>query len=331
MADSRWTVGLAVCGLLGACSTESSTQPIANAGVTGGDTGAQTAGVGAAGVGTAGVGGGEAGTSVVTAGVSGAAGSSVGEAGSGAAGTSEAMVDGGVDASMADAAQPMTCEPGPTTGSSVLLIGDSYMDINTKAFGTELQKLAKAAGALASGEKYTDRSVSGSQMVGGLIGPNIPTQYANENNSDGHIKTVVMDGGGNDVLLGDRNCITVQAPPESQHCVDTIAGTVAAAKTLFAKMAADGVENVVYFFYPHLPGGGLGGTKSLEDATLDYSLPITRESCEGAPVHCVFVDTVGLFGETAGDFQDGIHPTVANINKISAAVWDAMVTECVAQ
>jgi hypothetical protein len=224
---------------------------------------------------------------------------------------------------------PMVCDRGPTPGKSVLLIGDSYVDINNKAFGTELMRLAREAGALASGDKYADRSVSGTQLSGGLFA--IPTQYADENNSDGHIKTVVMDGGGNDILVGNRSCITRQAPPESQSCVNTINNAANAARQLLAKMAADGVEDVVYFFYPYLPGGGIGGDKEITRKTLDYAMPMVRETCESAPLNCVFVDTRGLFGDTPGDFQDGVHPTVANIQKISAHVFKTMQRECIAQ
>lgn len=93
------------------------------------------------------------------------------------------------------------------------------------------------------------------------------------------------------------------------------------------------MQNVVYFFYPNLPGGGYvrGATKELEKQTLDYAYPIIREACESAPVNCAFVDTRGLFGDATADFQDGIHPTVPNFNKIAGAVWQTMVDRCVAQ
>jgi hypothetical protein len=307
---------LTICGVASGCSTESAVQP--NTMGAGAGTGSLTAGMTGAMV-TAGT----TGTSV--AGTTGTAGAG---AGTGVAGGES--VDAGTPV-LPDAGEPLVCMPGPTQGNTVLLIGDSYVDINAKAFGTELQRLAKAAGALGASDKYTDRSVSGTQLVGGLLQPSIPGQYMAENNSDGHVKTVVMDGGGNDVLLGDRNCITVQAPPASQHCVDTVAGTIAAAKTLMAQMASDGVEHVIYFFYPHLPGGGLGGTKALEDASVDYAIPLVQAACADAPLDCVFVDTRGLFGEAVADFQDGIHPTVPNIQKISAKVWDVMTQACIAQ
>jgi hypothetical protein len=221
---------------------------------------------------------------------------------------------------------------GPTRGDSVLLLGDSYMAISAQAFGTELQRLAQEAGSLGRNDKYTDRSKNGAQMVGQLIAAPIPTQYDDEKNADGHIKTVVMDGGGNDVLIGNGACVTISAPPENKSCVTTVANAAAAATKMFEKMADEGVENVVYFFYPHLPGGGIiFGNKALEKQTLDYAFPIVQEACESAPLNCIFVDTRGLFPDTGGEFQDGIHPTVPNIKKIAGKVWKTMVDNCIAQ
>jgi len=310
MGKSQLTLGmtLAMCVVTGACSTESDVQRGENpstASSGGGDDGAGASGSGPGAL------NGDQGNGD--------------ENGANNAGSTTAGDDGD------DAGAPMVCEPGPTQGNSVLLIGDSYLDLNNKNFGTELQRLAKAAGALGASDKYTDRSISGTQMVGGFLGAPIPQQYANENNSDGHVTTVIMDGGGNDVLLGQRSCIDREAPPANQDCVKTITAAMAAAKTLLAKMADDGVENVVYFFYPHLPGGGLGGNKELSNKTLDYAIPLVKQTCEEAPLNCVFVDSRGLFGDAPEDFQDGIHPIVENNNKIAGAVWQAMQRECIAQ
>ncbi len=237
--------------------------------------------------------------------------------------------DGATAGSAGDGDGPTTCPKGPTKGSSLLLIGDSYIALND-VFVPEITRLAKAAGALAADDKYANRSFSGTQMVGGVFA--IPSQYADEKNTDGHVKTVIMTGGGNDILVGRRECITTSAPPENKNCIDTINAATAAAKTLLAKMSSDGVTNVIYFFYPTLPGGGAGGKKDLENKTLDYAYPLVKKACdEAAPVKCHFVDTRGLFGDTAADFQDGIHPTAPNTNKIVAAVWKKMQETCVAQ
>jgi len=304
---------------LGGCGTEASVN-MDEGGLTGGTGGTQ-----------AGTGGALSGTGGGSTAVNGGGGAMAGTGGMGP--IAGAM---GGTGGVAEVEPPPDCERGVTTASSVLLIGDSYIDLNLKAFGTELERLAREEGSLPEGQKYVDRSVSGSQMAGVSLLGLIPDQYAFENNSDGHIKTVVMDGGGNDVLVGNRSCIDNQAPPQNASCVDTLDGVLSTLADLYAQMAADGVENVVYFFYPHLPGGGLGGNKELTNQTIDYA--IDREGsdnavtvCDNAPLNCVFVDTRGLFPAEAVEFQDGIHPTVANTQKISGSVWQAMKAGCIAQ
>ncbi len=340
MSKARRTLGmmLAMCVGMGACSTESAVQREDNpaTGVNGGDdedagsTGSGDNTTGDTNPGSNGGADGGAASNGATAGDSTSGGATAGDSASGGA-TAGDSTSGGATAG-GSGGDPSACMKGPTKGSSVLVIGDSYVAPWDGAdFGKELQRLAKAAGALAASDNYANRAVAGTQMVGGFIRPTIPTQYANENNSDGHVKTVVMDGGGNDILVGKRECITTSAPPENKNCVDTINSATAAAKTLLAKMAADGVEDVVYFFYPHLPGGR-GTSKELTNQTIDYALPVVKKACDDAPLNCFFVDTRGLFGTTTDDFRgDAIHPTPVNSNKIAAAVWKKMQAECIAQ
>ncbi len=329
-----------MCAAVGACSTESDVQR--NNDPSGGSTGSGTTGASTTGGDSNG-----ATTGTANGGTTGTAnGATTGTANGGTTGTANGATTGTVNGATTgvatggssgsttgdgdDAGMPEPCMKGATAGKSVLMIGDSYLAISNRAFGTELQRLAKAAGSLGQSDMYTDKSISGTQMAGGVN--SIPTQYAGEKNTDGHVKTVVMDGGGNDILIGNTACIITQAPPENQSCVTTINNAAAAAKTLLAKMAEDGVEEVVYFFYPNLPGGGiLFGNKELEKKTLDFAFPIVKEVCDSAPLNCTFVDTRGLFGETPGDFQDGIHPTVPNLQKIAGKVWQTMVDNCIAQ
>jgi hypothetical protein len=326
-----------MCAAVGACSTDSDVQN--NNGPSAGTNGTNGSSTGTNGTnganGSSGGGTGTNGTnsSSSTGGDTGANGTTNGTTTGGDTGTNGGTTNGTSTGTDDDAGMPMPCTKGPTKGSTVLLIGDSYVDISGKAFGKELQRLAQAAGSLAPGDKYADRSVSGAQMVGDtLLAAAVPTQYSNEKNSDGHITTVVMDGGGNDILIGNTQCIQTSAPPENQSCVTTINNAASTAKTLLEKMASEGVENVVYFFYPNLPGGGvIFGNKDLEKKTLDYAFPLVKEACDTAPLNCMFVDTRGLFPDTADQFQDGIHPTVPNINKIAGKVWQTMVDNCIAQ
>lgn len=329
MTRAQRTFGLmlAMCVSTGACSTESAVQRNNDPSGSGGTTGSGTAGS----TGAATTGGSGATTGATTGSGTGA---NTGTGDGGGTATTGEPTGGSNGASTGegdDAGPPVACTPGPTVGSSVLLVGDSYLTTSSRAFGAELQRLAKAAGALAQSDSYKDVSVGGTQLAGFSLFPLIPTQYDGAKNSDGHIKTVVMDGGGNDILVGNRSCITTQPPPESAGCVKTVDDAMAAAKKMLAKMADEGVENVVYFFYPYLSGGGIGGDKAMTKQTLDYAYPLVRAACETAPVNCVFVDTRGVIGEAETDFDDGVHPTKPNIEKIAGKVWQTMVDSCIAQ
>jgi hypothetical protein len=61
-----------------------------------------------------------------------------------------------------------TCQKGEVAGNQVLLIGDSFIALN-RSITNELQRLARAAGALDQNETYQDRSVSGTTLANNQI------------------------------------------------------------------------------------------------------------------------------------------------------------------
>jgi lysophospholipase L1-like esterase len=206
------------------------------------------------------------------------------------------------------------------------MIGDSYPALSGE-IGKKLQSLASTAGALPSGESYRTYYVSGTNLVGG-VSPNIPAQFQEAVSANKDIKYVVMDGGGNDILIGNPSCITTQPPPASQTCVNVVNAAVAAATTLFGTMKSAGVEKVVYYFYPHLPTTG----KPYVNDTLDYSKPLVQQACASAVIPCEFVDTMPAFeGHPEYIGPDGIHPTTAGSDVIAGLIWQEMQQQCIAQ
>src|SRR5690606_27807803 len=104
----------------------------------------------------------------------------------------------------------------------------------------DTSNLAAQNGSLQQGEQYLDFSVSGTRLGDGAI----PSQYTQAQAAN-PIRFVLMNGGGNDCLqANDPN-----AP-------------IPAVEALYEQMAADGVEKVVYFFYPDAAGafGGPGSS-----------------------------------------------------------------------
>jgi lysophospholipase L1-like esterase len=170
----------------------------------------------------------------------------------------------------------------------------------------------------------------------------------------GGIKVIILDGGGNDVIIANSSCETT-APPANTSCVTTVQTAVNKAQSTIQEMVSDGVESIVYFFYPHLgtDGGGILLTPAPAiNETLDYAYPLAEEVCcgttftstlsnyyctgypvSGANTKCVFVDTRPAFEGHIADYikSDNVHPTPAGAQVIADLVWKAMKANCIAQ
>jgi hypothetical protein len=137
-----------------------------------------------------------------------------------------------------------------------------------------------------------------------------------------------MDGGGNDILLANPQCITTQPPPASSQCVDVINAAIASATTLFGTMKTAGVQKILYYFYPHLPTSG----KPYVNDTLDYAFPLIKKACDASPVPCFMVDSRPAFeGHPEYIGPDGIHPTTAGSDVLAGLIWAEMQQACIAQ
>lgn len=246
-----------------------------------------------------------------TGGVGGTGGTS-GTGGTGATGGSGGSVSSGA--------------PCVTRGSQIVVVGDSYMTVNTPYLVT--QQLAAAAGAPTP---YRSYAVAGTSMANGQI----PGQLTQAILADPDIKLVIMDGGGNDVLINHRECLN---PGSSTNvaCQQVVQAALDAANQMLTAAMNDGVHDVIYFYYPHIPSGILSGAAPTE--MLDYALPKVKAACDGANqktggrLTCHFIDLVPLFaGHPEYIGGDQIHPTVAGAQVIGNAIWNVMRTNCLGQ
>ena len=210
---------------------------------------------------------------------------------------------------------------GKTPGSQVVTLGDSYLAITAVIF--EIMDRARANGSLGPNERYRRYEAAGAQFWYG----HIHDQFEEALAEDPTIDTVIMDGGGNDVLLGIGN-VCIDEPPPAASCVSAIESIVNTATDLFQDMADAGVAHVVYHFYPHLPEGlAPAGTNDV----LDYGAPLFEQACADAPVDCHFVDIRDAFEGHPEYILDGVHPTDEGSAVIAELVWETMVTHCIAQ
>lgn len=263
----------------------------------GGMAGMSNGGVG--GTGNGGVGG------VNTGGV----GGSIGQGGSGGSMNADASVpmadpDAGVaDAGVTDDEPEPREDLGEGDGQDVITIGDSYMNFLGDGIEVALEDV--------SGRDYRNYAVAGTRVLDGSgFLPSIPTQYQTAVDEDPDIKTVVMTGGGNDIL--GTNC----ADEECNTIVDDVAVRMA---ELREQMAEDGVEDVVLINY------GYPADES-RHASLDYSrMKIAEECLVTNTPRCHFIDPVE---ELDGKIRsDGIHPTAEGYDLLGEMVWELMQEE----
>lgn len=197
------------------------------------------------------------------------------------------------------------CVVGQTQGNQVVVIGESFIAA-TRDITRRIEELARENGSLGQDDNYIDNSVSGTT----LINNQIPGQYDSAAQSN-DIKYVLMDGGGNDCWIHDD---------------DT--GALNAAADLFENMAQDGVEKVVYFFYPD----PVGGQYASLTACLDRLRPEMQALCEGLESpKCYWLDQREIWDGHPEYTGDGIHPTQAGSYASAEGIWEVMQENCVAQ
>ena len=226
------------------------------------------------------------------------------------AGEADAEVDAGTDAAVPVGTKII---PARCTGDAnkTAMIGDSYL-----ALSGNITKWLQQS----SGQTYRAYYVSGTQMVGG-IPPNIPDQ-GRAAIAAAPTQTFIMDGGGNDVLLGDLSCWITGATPGSA-CEATVLNVLAAAGDLLDEVAGKGVEEVIYFFYPRIPNQMLA-------QVVDYAAPKVKDLLESeTALDATFIDTRDAFdGHPEYIEADGIHPTDAGAKVIAGLIWAAMEKNC---
>jgi len=200
--------------------------------------------------------------------------------------------------------------------NDVVTLGDSIFDLNGQ-IQANLESWA--------GETFRNYTQSGAELSGGILAPAVDSQYATAKATDANINTIVMDGGGNDILipamLFDPNrCKTKWYRPYlSSKCKALIEDIYVTDVNLLNQMDADGVENVVFLGYYELPRGNtnLNAAVNYGDAYLGYA-------CDTATTaNCTFVDPRGHV--PAADVEsDNIHPTPNGSLTLAGLIWPVL-------
>lgn len=203
------------------------------------------------------------------------------------------------------------CVAGETTGDDVALFGDNFVP---PALTAELERLAHAAGALATDQSYRDYA---SSLVGPFGGSyDLFTQY-DAAVSDGVPEVAILDMGGPDAL---QSC----PDPPTDDC-PALANAASGAEQLLAQMAADGVQSAVVFFYPDPNDAVLG-------AKFDLLRPMIQAACAGSALACTFLDLRPTFDGHADYLgSGGVLPTDAGAIATATAIFSLMQEHCIGQ
>ena len=199
--------------------------------------------------------------------------------------------------------------------NDVITLGDSIFDLSGD-IQTNLEAYA--------GQTFRNYTQSGAELAGGLIATSVVNQYAAAKSANNNIDTIVMNGGGNDILipamiLDPYGCRTHWWRWSiSRSCKNLINNVYVDAVNMLNGMDADGVDNVIYLGYYELPRGNanLAGAVNYGDKRLS-------EACANSTANCAFLDSRGLV-PASHVLDDNIHPTAAGSRTLADLIWPAL-------
>jgi len=202
----------------------------------------------------------------------------------------------------------------------VVTIGDSIF-----ALSGELQDFLEDY----AGESFRRYTISGAELKGGVIATDIVTQYEIARQDNPNIKTLLMDGGGNDILIP---AITLFDPYDcktqwyewgrlSRSCKNFIDDIYVDAVNFLNKVDNDGVENVIYLGY-YYTKDALLLLDSMEEA-VDYGDMRLDQACRYTTANCTFVDPRHAIKDS-DIIIDGIHPSTSGSRKLANLVWPVL-------
>ena len=210
--------------------------------------------------------------------------------------------------SQADASVPLWAQRedlGVGNGKDVVMIGDSWM-AGALGFISGAYIGGIAAAIKNKGKNYPNYSISATQLLNGAI----PRQYTQAKRANKDIKTVIMTGGGNDVLIGGKPCNT----PET--CAQTGAKIAGALNELWTQMAHDGVKDIVYIQYAASAGSS---PASAREGGGTPAVPI----CTTGKIVCHSIPTTDIIPRSRLG-TDGIHPDATGNRLIAERVLKTM-------
>ncbi len=200
--------------------------------------------------------------------------------------------------------------------NEIITLGDSIFDLNG-----QIQANLEAW----AGQTFRNYTQSGAELAGGAFARSVKGQYADAKATDANIETIVMDGGGNDILIpamifDPYGCRTHWWRWNiTRACLGLIEDQYVEAVNLLNQMDAEGVDNVIWLGYYELPRSNANLYQALQygDAYLGYACDVSTTA------NCTFVDPRGQI--PASDVEsDDIHPTPSGSLKLAQMIWPVL-------
>lgn len=183
----------------------------------------------------------------------------------------------------------------------VQIVGDSVFDLSGDIHDV-LQDL--------SGSSYKDRSVSGAKIA--AIQSQLNTALKRTT-----LKTVIADGGANDILQGSMDC---DSDPLTQGCLDVLNYVGDKMEVMLEAMYAKSPNDCVWLGYYHVKGGEIEKNEAI-DYTYDWLYPDIFASTN---MDAVLVDPRQEILPSHIK-SDDIHPTYDGSYILANLIWDEMV------
>lgn len=160
-----------------------------------------------------------------------------------------------------------------------------------------------------SGHSIWNFAKVGASLQNGYV-ESIPSQYNRMTQTASTeqvcMKTIIMDGGGNDVFSRKADCQVL-----NERCKDTIATATTIVAGMLENMETNEVDQVLYLGFYYLQG---------LNKAVDYGMEMMAGVCHpDAVVPCFLVDPRNLSLSLG---WDGIHPTEEGYRRLATAIWD---------
>jgi lysophospholipase L1-like esterase len=220
-------------------------------------------------------------------------------------------------ASIAILASMVACGGSPYVESAdrneIITVGDSIYDLSG-----EIQLFLEQK----SGQTFRNYTQSGAKLTGGSLATAVNVQYSDAKAADSNITTMVMNGGGNDILLpavlsfDPYRCKTTwYRNTLSDKCKALIEDVYVTGVNLLNEMDRDGVENIIYLGYYKTTGK----RENLVSA-VEYGVDRLTDACANTTANCTFIESRATM-LSSDVLDDGIHPTASGSQKLADLIW----------